>query len=261
MRKKVTCHCERAQSATAAIQKKRLDCFALRARNDGGAPRNDRAGFTLAEVLITLGIIGVVAALTLPPLITKYKKQQTVTKLKKVYSILNQAYKQSQVENGESYEWQEPSVIGINNYFDQYWKPYLKIIKECFNAQSCGYKNTSDYPWKNPSGQSGWIMIDSNRKSFLLADGVLVQIIVIHSGTTPGDWVNIDLNAGSGPNIYGKDVFCFEGDRTRGILVPLTRAAGLSALSCQAGGTGNNGMACAAKIIQDGWEIKSDYPW
>ena len=40
-------------------------------------------GFTLAEVLITLGIIGVVAALTLPSLVTNYQKQVTVNKLKK----------------------------------------------------------------------------------------------------------------------------------------------------------------------------------
>ena len=40
-----------------------------------------KKGFTLAEVLITLGIIGVVAALTLPSLITNYRKKQTVAQL------------------------------------------------------------------------------------------------------------------------------------------------------------------------------------
>lgn len=44
--------------------------------------------FTLAEVLITLGIIGVVAAMTLPTLINNYRKQETIAKLKKVYSVL-----------------------------------------------------------------------------------------------------------------------------------------------------------------------------
>lgn len=42
-----------------------------------------KLGFTLAEVLITLGIIGVVSAITIPSLISKYEKQATVTKLKK----------------------------------------------------------------------------------------------------------------------------------------------------------------------------------
>ena len=44
-----------------------------------------QVGFTLAEVLITLGIIGVVAAMTIPNLIAKYQKEQTVVKLKKHY--------------------------------------------------------------------------------------------------------------------------------------------------------------------------------
>ena len=51
-----------------------------------------KKGFALAEVLITLGIIGIVAAMTLPALVQKNQEKVTVTKLKKVYSILSQAY-------------------------------------------------------------------------------------------------------------------------------------------------------------------------
>ncbi len=50
------------------------------------------SGFTLAEVLITLGIIGVVAALTMPSVINNYKEKETIAKLKKTYSVLSQAY-------------------------------------------------------------------------------------------------------------------------------------------------------------------------
>ena len=58
--------------------------------------------FTLAETLITLGIIGVVAALTIPGLIQSYQKQQTVVKLKKAYAILNQIARNSSNENGDA---------------------------------------------------------------------------------------------------------------------------------------------------------------
>lgn len=51
-----------------------------------------RFAFTLAEVLITLGIIGVVAAMTIPVLVQKYKEQATVTRVKKFYSVFSQAY-------------------------------------------------------------------------------------------------------------------------------------------------------------------------
>ena len=57
-----------------------------------------KKAFTLAEVLITLGIIGVVAAITIPGLITKYQKLATVVKLKKVYSQLNQEQKDDYCE-------------------------------------------------------------------------------------------------------------------------------------------------------------------
>ena len=56
-------------------------------------------GFTLAEVLITLGIIGVVAALTIPSLMSKYHRMTVETKLKKFYSTMNQAIKLSEEDN------------------------------------------------------------------------------------------------------------------------------------------------------------------
>lgn len=61
---------------------------------------NVKFGFTLAEVLITLGIIGIVAALTIPGLITKCKEMQYRVTYKKVYSSLNQAMKYAQEDDG-----------------------------------------------------------------------------------------------------------------------------------------------------------------
>lgn len=59
-----------------------------------------KSAFTLAEVLITLGIIGVVAAMTIPTLLAKYQEKQTVTKLKQTYSILSQAIRSVQEDVG-----------------------------------------------------------------------------------------------------------------------------------------------------------------
>lgn len=64
-----------------------------------------KKGFTLAEVLITLGIIGVVAAMTLPALTGKYKRIQTVAQLKKVYSSLLQSVEVSKSEYGDIINW------------------------------------------------------------------------------------------------------------------------------------------------------------
>ena len=62
-------------------------------------------GVTLAEVLITLGIIGIVAALTMPTLVRNYQEKATVIKLKKTYSILSQSYLYAVQEYGKPSEW------------------------------------------------------------------------------------------------------------------------------------------------------------
>ncbi len=104
--------------------------------------KNLRA-FTLAEVLITLGVIGVVAALTLPVLIANYNNHITEVRLKKFYSIFNQAIQQSIADNGDTSTWdysfngqydndkqetpEDYSGI-LNGNFDKYIAPYMKIV-------------------------------------------------------------------------------------------------------------------------------------
>ena len=74
----------------------------LHLNNSGGFMKK---GFTLAEVLITLGIIGVVAAMTMPSLIQNYRKKEATTRIKKFYSMMSQAVLLSTNDNGEPTEW------------------------------------------------------------------------------------------------------------------------------------------------------------
>lgn len=60
-----------------------------------------KRAFTLSEVLITLGIIGLIAALTIPNLMGAYRKRVVETRLKKFYSAINQAIMLSENENGD----------------------------------------------------------------------------------------------------------------------------------------------------------------
>ena len=61
--------------------------------------------FTLAEVLITLGVIGVVAAVTMPTLIQQYKERETVAKVNQFYSMFSQAYQMAILEHGTFDQW------------------------------------------------------------------------------------------------------------------------------------------------------------
>lgn len=69
--------------------------------------RVSKAGFTLAEVLITLGVIGIVAALTIPGLITAHRKKVIETRLAKFYSTMNQAIKLAEYDYDDRTGWDE----------------------------------------------------------------------------------------------------------------------------------------------------------
>ena len=102
-----------------------------------------KQGFTLAEVLITLGIIGVVAALTLPSLIQKNNNKVVETRLKKFYSTMNQAIMMAEVDYGDKKIWYEdvagaeidkdgnivPGSSQAEKWFRKYLAPYLQTTK------------------------------------------------------------------------------------------------------------------------------------
>ena len=73
--------------------------------SQSSSPRLVKRGFTLAEVLITLGVIGVVAAVTLPTLIQQYKERETVERVNQFYSIFSQAYLMAIQEHGTLDQW------------------------------------------------------------------------------------------------------------------------------------------------------------
>ena len=99
--------------------------------------------FTLAEVLITITVIGVVAALTIPTLIQSYKKSVVETRLAKFYSVMNNAIRMAEIDYGPQSTWtdyhinqvqDEEGQAKIDNgdkydaLVDKYFAPYLKII-------------------------------------------------------------------------------------------------------------------------------------
>lgn len=90
-------------------------------------------GFTLAEVLITLGIIGIVCALTLPAFIGKWRQNIVETRLQKFYSAANQAVKLSEVDNGPKEYWEvcegHGGTMPCDEWYDKYLNKYLKTVK------------------------------------------------------------------------------------------------------------------------------------
>ena len=175
-------------------------------------------GFTLAEVLITLTIIGIIAVLTIPNLMHKHQEQEFIQKLKKNYTVFSNAYLQAIRENGNPDEWNigtEGSATGAEKLY-MYLKPYLKIEKECkFKGNGCFA--TTDY--KALSGvKSEWSYLGQDSSPgfyrFLLSDSTSVSIWSAGTGCGNNNdfcgYIFIDTNNQKGPNIFGVDVFMFD---------------------------------------------------
>lgn len=94
---------------------------------------NRSNAFTLAEVLITLGIIGIVAAMTIPTLIAKQRKSVVEVSLKKFYSNINQAVMLSEIDNGDKKTWSDlsdsPTFAERKLWFNTYLEKYLSYLK------------------------------------------------------------------------------------------------------------------------------------
>lgn len=208
-----------------------------------------KSAFTLAEVLITLGIIGVVAALTIPSLVQKYQEKQAVTALKKVYSTLQSAYTMAVQENGtpENWDWGtgggnlSGALEGLNKL-----APYLKITKNCENSPGCW----PDLEYKTLSSVKHWRNVNS-RAIFVkgqLSDGTLLSIYSFgDSCSTLGTICaayDVDINGFKPPNTEGKDGFEFYLTRTG--IIPAGKEESTFHDYCY-----NYGFTCTAWILHN----------
>lgn len=199
-----------------------------------------RFAFTLAEVLITLGIIGVVAAMTIPTLMKNTNKAEYVTTFKKEYSVLNNAWRQLIYDNGGSnlttYSTADDVVDAICTK--------IKCVKICKAADSSGCFVSTD--WKNLVGQASWQNIAG--ASAILPDGTS---FAIDSWNTTGGQLHFDINNLKPPNVMGRDIFELEMyDKN---IVP-TGAGGTSMApyvdqSCSNAGVSYPGATCGTKIL------------
>ena len=223
-----------------------------------------RPAFTLAEVLITLGIIGIVASLTMPTLIANYKKQETISRLKKAYSIINQALKLSEAQNGEYSQWEDGQALGADVYLQKYWLPYFNVLKICYSFKECGY--TNKFPYKELKGTQSALLFSGNnsRIPFITSDGIvyIISIAIGGDANTPGEkssLIYIDINGSKKPNVIGKDVFVFQRVNGKGILpYYYNQVSNVINSSCSKTGNGNT---CATKLIRNGWKFSEDYPF
>lgn len=178
--------------------------------------------FTLAEVLITLGIIGVVAALTLPSLINRTKNRELHTAFLKTYSELNQVAQKYYADMGETVT--DTSFATQSNLADEimtkYYKGSTKITSNGMGTDDGNGNFLAFYSIRTLSGKaySGGAnslgknssFICDNSPFYLTASGA---VIIFNDNATgedqTGPVVCVDVNGQKAPNRYGMDYFLF----------------------------------------------------
>ncbi|PWL75681.1 hypothetical protein DBY21_07760 [Candidatus Gastranaerophilales bacterium] len=185
----------------------------------GGYPQNKLLqGFTLSEILITLGIIGIVAAMTFPVLMSGYQKAVLKPQIKKFYSELSNAYNAVNYDNGVPFQCYQVKpgnsstvISGIrkdeckvfwNNVLDK-----LKILYTCEGAD-CFPEYKTDAQVVAEGGGKGnhgcpdvyGLFFNARTRMYTLANGsVLYNISSIEFA--------FDVNGVKGPNKWGYDLF------------------------------------------------------
>lgn len=209
--------------------------------------------FTLAEVLITIGIIGVVTAMTMPALVNQTNRKQDAAKIKKFYSTMSQAVLLAENEYGSAEDWSVNSAIrddegnitdyqpdAVLEFFNKYFAPNIKTV-------SIG---------KDTGGTA----------NVIFADGSVVYL-------TQGNCIDMDFdtNGPKKPNKLGRDrfgfLFCNKNYNETYIgknkyfgtyLQDSSIAQGRDYLKkrCK-----DKGDVCSTLLLYDDWEFKKDYPW
>ena len=224
--------------------------------------KSSKLGFTLAEVLLTLTIIGVIASLTIPDLVTNVQKQQYASGFKTAYSTLTQAV------NGLK---DDAGIDNFANYFtsstDFRDKLSTKInfIKKCAVGTNTGECFTQAVTNFQGTPLTEGDMQYSNGAKAVMANGMTILIQTITPACNRVDyaisgvnmlcgWMYLDVNGLKGPNVNGRDVFSFIIAKNGLVLYGMGDNNGAAATTqCTPSDTDKwNGDACPFKIMTDG---------
>ncbi len=210
----------------------------------GKKTMNKKFGFTLAEVLITLAIVGVVAALTIPTLIEKHQKKVVEARLKKFYSVMHQAIKKEESISGEMKYWLPECADGMcyQEWFEEHIKPHLSLLEFKGNGNKISAK------FSDGSGFDSYMMTSI---------GALPVFFCINSSKC--DTIHMD----------GRNSFLFYYDSQKKFETGCEQYSTGKVLEyCKYGNFDNKEVSegsrrhcCSTLIYRNGWQIDENYPW
>lgn len=231
-----------------------------------------KVAFTLAETLITLVVIGVVSAMTIPNLVIKHQKDQAVIQLKGAYSIFAQAASMARSEYGDFVSWDY--TLTNTDFFRTYFYPYVTLSKQTIQDAR---RDNINYYETSGAIESSLLIMRSQGEIIELINGCQIFTYPLNFSGTGSTYQRkcyaIDINGYKKPNKFGRDLFMLCLDADRGVIphswndnepstVKKTRQQLKSSSSYRYNCSKNGrGMWCAALVMKDGWQMRGDYPW
>lgn len=220
-----------------------------------------KQAFTLAEVLVTLGIIGVVSAMTVPTLMQNYQRKSYVTQLHKVYNEAQQASVQY-ITDRNAIDLKEAGLTSTNAVTN--WvKTYFKVVNDCGTDYSPCF--ASEYRMMNGVSR-GALFNNTTYYKYVLASGASISVAGRSNGKVS---FFVDVNGQAGPNIIGRDTFAMliykngiidesdgsEGDDTLTAPLSKDKREDLFQKYCANGTASSYWWGCFGKILNDNWEM------
>lgn len=200
---------------------------------------NKRFAFTLAEVLITVGILGIVASIVTPTVLANYQKHTLATKFKKVIFELDSAVDILLTEeNRDNINYS--SIFKNTNGIEDFVNNYLQPVKKCVNgAGKCFADKYNSGAHNNPcASKTAWVLVDSAAICPFKYSNTL-QVV-------------IDVNGAAKPNQNGRDIFTVWYFGTN----PYARSALYTSSACGTNST-KYGEGCIERLKANNW--KMDY--
>ncbi len=200
--------------------------------------------------MVTLTIIGVVSAITIPTLHQRHTEHTTVNKVKKFYSTVSQAHQKAVAEYGDVETWgiTGPDPESALLIYDYMFKDNFKIMVNCGLDNSKKCLSDDDYFHFNETNQGNFYARNNFYYKMILNDG---STIWFKGATKAMDNVFIDVNGPQKPNTWGKDVFSLLYSPEDGVFVPdgTPKSSNPFDYSCK---KNLNGFGCGAWVVYKG---------
>ncbi|MDD3593066.1 MAG: prepilin-type N-terminal cleavage/methylation domain-containing protein [Candidatus Gastranaerophilales bacterium] len=212
--------------------------------------RQQYKAFTLAEVLITLMVIGILAVVTIPSILQSWEEQATVAQVRKLYSSLSQAFILAEIQDGTVKDWGWGAfATAAQNPLSIFLK-HMKVDKICNLTKGCFpdlvYKGVGTSPALNYNTSGSWARAR-------LADQTSLGMISYSTACnfTRGSYqdvcgaILVDINGDKSPNQLGADAFTFL-ITTKGIRPYEGYNCTIHIISSE------NGFGCSSLLLKNG---------